>query len=263
MTKQVIENALLSVEAVSKNFKDKQALKNVTLQIKSDEIYGLVGESGSGKSTLGNIIVGLIKPSEGRVLINDLEITQETVTDHTFYHALGSKVQIVFQNPQSSLNPRKKILNILDEALVIQGKIKDQSDRKKRIVESIERVGLSEADLNKYPRAFSGGQSQRIALARALIVEPQLIVLDEAVSALDVSVQAQILKLLKDIKEEFKISYLFISHDLRVVKETCDRVGVLYQGDLVEEGQTKDIYANPQEAYTKSLIHSIPEIHFW
>ena len=231
------------------------ALNNINLEIKKGEILGLVGESGCGKSTLGKSVLKLINPSgeinfEGK---NVLELKNRELKD------FRKKSQMIFQNPYSSLDPRMTIYKILREPLVVHG-IRDKKEIETRILEIIELTGLSVEDLKRYPHEFSGGQRQRIAIARALILKPDFLVADEPVSALDVSIQAQIITLLKDLKEKLNLTILFISHDLGVVKYLCDRIAVMYLGDIVELAESQSLFEKPLHPYTQALINAVPSI---
>lgn len=232
------------------------ALNNVSINIKKGEILGLVGESGSGKSTIGNCILRLLQPTRGEILFKNENIM---TFDKKKLMNFRRSSQIIFQNPYSSLNPKMKIKEILQEPLIVH-KIEDKKWQENRILEVIEMTGLNKDDLNRFPHEFSGGQRQRIAIARALVLNPEFIVADEPVSALDVSIQAQILNLLKELKEKLDLTYLFISHDLNVVRYLCDRVIILYKGEIVESGTTEEIFNNPKCDYTKTLLKAIPTI---
>ena len=232
------------------------ALNNINLEIKKGEILGLVGESGCGKSTLGKAVLKLIEPVgevnfEGQ---NVLELKNKELKD------FKKKSQMIFQNPYSSLDPRMTVYKILREPLVVHG-IRDKNEIDTRIHEIINLTGLNEEDLKRYPHEFSGGQRQRIAIARALILKPDFLVADEPVSALDVSIQAQIITLLKHLKEKLNLTILFISHDLGVVKYLCDRIAVMYLGDIAELSDTDSLFLNPKHPYTKALISAVPSIH--
>lgn len=233
------------------------ALNNVSLNIKKGEILGLVGESGSGKSTLGNCILRLLQPTRGEILYNGENIM---TFDKKKLINFRRNAQVIFQNPYSSLNPKMKIKDILEEPLIIH-KFENKKEREEKIYNVLELTGLNKEDLNRYPHEFSGGQRQRIAIARALILEPEFIVADEPVSALDVSIQAQILNLLKDLKEKLNLTYLFISHDLNVVHYLCDNVIIMNKGEIVERGNIDEVFNNPQNDYTKTLLNSIPVIN--
>ena len=215
----------------------KQVLRNVTLSLKEGEVLGIVGESGSGKSTLAKCILGLVTDIEGELTVNT------------------TRPQMVFQDPYGSLNPAKTVGWILEEPLRAMG-VRDPEERRRRVLEMLELVTLSPEHYHRKASQLSGGQRQRVAIAGALIQGSKLIVLDEPVSALDVTLQAQILQLLVDLKEKLGLSYLFISHDLAVVYQICDRVAVVYQGELVEEGAVDEVYDNPKRAYTRKLLEA-------
>ncbi len=232
------------------------ALNNINLEIKKGEILGLVGESGCGKSTLGKAVLKLIEP-EGTVNFdgqNVLKLKNKELKD------FRKKSQMIFQNPYSSLDPRMTIYKILREPLVVHG-IRDKNEINSRIHEIINLTGLNDEDLKRYPHEFSGGQRQRIAIARALILKPDFLVADEPVSALDVSIQAQIITLLKDLKEKLNLTILFISHDLGVVKYLCDRIAVMYLGNIVELADSQTLFKEPKHPYTQALISAVPSIH--
>lgn len=232
------------------------AVKDVTLSVKHGETLAVVGESGSGKSTLARMIVGLETPTSGEMLIagrNASDLAAEGA------RAFGQVIQYVFQDPVASLNPRKTIDAMLDAPLrLLKGM--DGSARQKRKKQLLDAVQMPTDTLERFPHEFSGGQAQRLAIARALAAEPRIMILDEPVSALDVSVQAQVLVLLEDLKKEFDLSYLFISHDLAVVESISDQVAVLYFGELVEEGRSEDLFAQPKHDYTKKLIAAAPRL---
>lgn len=234
-----------------------RALENVSFSIKKGEIYALAGESGCGKSTLSKAITKLITPKSGEILFEDKDILKHSKLDKKHY---PQNVQMVFQNPYSSLNPKMKIGDILIEPLDINT---NYSKNRKRVIvrRTLQDVGLTEDCLNLYPHQFSGGQRQRIAIARALILNPQLLIADEPVSALDASIQAQIINLLKELKERKNLTILFISHDLNVIRYLADRVGIMHFGKLVEENITENIFANPQQDYTKMLLNSSPNLN--
>ena len=230
------------------------ALDNVSFSINQGTTMAVVGESGSGKSTLAKSLVRLVTLDEGSVMFNGIDLLS---LEGEKLKSVRKDIQMIFQDPYASLNPRLNILQIMEEPLLIHN-YQDSDARRRKIENFIERVGLKAADLKKYPHQFSGGQRQRIGIARALILEPKLVICDEPVSALDVSVQAQILKLLKDLQKEFGLTYLFITHDLRIVRHVADDVMVMRNGKLVEEGKTDIIFKNPKNQYTKDLIQSIP-----
>ena len=235
-----------------------KALNNVSLSIKKGETLAIVGESGSGKSTLARCLLQLLSLNQGEIFFKGQNLNSLDVKDKKH---LKRHIQMVFQDPYASLNPRMKIGEILEEGLLIHG-LGNKISRDKKIRDMIKKVGLTVADLTKYPHQFSGGQRQRIGIARALIVEPELVICDEPVSALDVSIKAQILLLLKELQKELGLSYLFISHDLRVVRHMADRIVVMHQGKIVEQGPTKAIYEKPKADYTRELLNAIPGKHF-
>jgi dipeptide transport system ATP-binding protein len=230
------------------------ALKGVSLSVEKGKTLAVVGESGCGKSTLARIITMIDAPTSGELKIDGelIDIRHRALTP-----ALRRKVQIVFQNPYGSLNPRQKIGDVLMEPLVLNTKM-PAPDRRERALEMLRKVGLQPEHFNRYPHMFSGGQRQRIAIARALMVNPSLLVLDEPVSALDLSVQAQILNLLADLQDEFGLTYVFISHDLSVVRYIADDVMVMYFGEVVEYGPRDTVFADPQHAYTRTLFAATP-----
>ena len=234
-----------------------KAVDGVSLRILKGEIYALAGESGCGKSTLAKSIVKLVKPSSGEILFDGKLISEFSKTEAKAY---PQQVQMVFQNPYSSLNPKMKIGEILLEPLDINTNF--SRDEKQTLIEEIlADVGLQVSCLNLYPHQFSGGQRQRIAIARALILKPKLLIADEPVSALDASIQAQIINLLKDLKQKRDLTILFISHDLNVIRYLADRVGIMCFGKLVEENYTSTIFKYPKDEYTKILLNSVPKLN--
>lgn len=255
---------LLSIERLRKSFAERgflrktnravHAVNDVTLTIRPRETYGLVGESGSGKTTVGRLMIRLLEPTDGTVTFDGENVTEMNAKE---IRALRRQMQMVFQDPYSSLNPRMRIEEILEEPLRIQG-VTSKKEMRQRVEDMMRTIGLSAADLQKMPHAFSGGQCQRIALARALINRPRLIICDEAVSALDVSIQSQILNLLMELQEQFDLSYLFITHDLRVVRHISDRIGVLYLGRIMEEAPTDVLFERPVHPYTLALLSAVP-----
>ncbi|MCC5779054.1 ABC transporter ATP-binding protein [Nitratireductor kimnyeongensis] len=259
---------LLSVRDLSKYFTIRspfrgttvgtvQAVNRVSFDIGEGETLGLVGESGCGKSTTGRLLLRLIEPDRGEVLFEGRDLLK---LDAGELKAIRKSIQIVFQDPFSSLNPRMTVEDIITEPLYVQGGMTrhDMRDRARML---LERVGLNAAHITRYPHEFSGGQRQRIGIARALAADPRFIVCDEAVSALDVSVQAQVINLLQDLQEEFNLSYLFIAHDLSVVRHISDRVAVMYLGEVVEIAGKDALYASPRHPYTKALLEAIPVAH--
>ena len=233
------------------------ALNNVTIDIYENEILGLVGESGSGKSTLGNCILKLLDATSGEILFEGENITKKKKSE---LKPFRKKAQPIFQNPYMSLNPRMKIFDILKEPFLVNG-IKNKEEIKEKIEEIIELTGLNKTDLEKYPHEFSGGQRQRIAIARSIILNPSFIVADEPVSALDVSIQAQIINLLLELKEKLNLTMLFISHDLSVIKYISDRIAVMYLGEIVEIANKDEFFANHKHPYSEILIEAVPLIN--
>ena len=233
-----------------------RAVDDVSFAIGRGEMFGLVGESGSGKTTTGRCILRLIEPTSGRVAFDGRDVMALGARD---LRQARRNFQIVFQDPYSSLNPRMRVGAIVEEPLVIH-KIGSKADRRSRVRELFELVGLSADQQARYPHEFSGGQRQRIGLARALALNPSFVVLDEPVSALDVSVQAQVVNLLLDLQQKLGLTYLFIAHDLRLVRRVCSRVGVMYRGKLVEMGAAADVFDRPSHGYTKALISAIPQM---
>ena len=231
-----------------------RAVDHVSFDIGRGEVFGLVGESGCGKTTLGRMLLRLIEPTEGAVFFDEIEIT---LLDRRRLRPLRHRMQIVFQDPFGSLNPRKTVESIIGEPLRLAGKSTSQTASE--VEQMLHTVGLPEGSSWKYPHEFSGGQRQRIGIARALILRPDFLLADEPVSALDVSIQAQILSLLVDLKDRFSLTMLFISHDLRVVRSLCDRVAVMYLGRIVEIAPVEDIYSRPVHPYSEALIRAIPE----
>ncbi|HEX5742824.1 MAG TPA: ABC transporter ATP-binding protein, partial [Flavobacteriaceae bacterium] len=260
------QTPLLSIKNLKKYYKiDKgwfqphdivKAVDDIDLNIYEGETVGLVGESGCGKTTLGRTILNLEKPTAGELFYKGIDITTLKDSD---WKVLRKEIQIIFQDPYASLNPRITIGKAILEPMKVHQIHKSDKERKLAVVELLKKVGLNETHYSRYPHEFSGGQRQRIGIARAIALHPKLIICDESVSALDVSVQAQVLNLLNQLKDEFQFTYLFISHDLAVVKYMSDQMVVMHQGKIVEKGEADGIYEDPQNEYTKKLINSIPK----
>jgi len=240
----------------NKNYGEVKAVENINFKIPEGEILGLVGESGSGKTTLGRSIIRLIEPSAGEILYNNKNIIDYSEKE---MRKLRKDFQIIFQDPFASLDPRKKIFDIISQGLKIHTNLNKQEIYEK-VLTIIKDVGLQEEHLNRYPHEFSGGQRQRIGIARSLVLDPKFIIADEPVSALDVTIQAQILNLILELKEKYSLTILFISHDLSVINQIADRVMVMYLGHIVEVASTKNLFSNPKHPYTKSLIETAPQI---
>lgn len=262
MTMQSNQEPLLKVEGLKQYFPISKeyvvkAADDVSFEIYPGETYGLVGESGSGKSTIGRSIIRLYNPTDGKITFDGVDITKRL--SKADKKMLRTQMQMIFQDPMSSLNPRKKVGDIIGEGLDIHHSYKNKEDRERQIEAILAKVGLAPEHKSRYPHQFSGGQRQRVGIARALIMNPKLIIADECISALDVSIQAQVVNLMKDIQQETGAAYLFIAHDLSMVKYISDRIGVLHLGHLLETGTTDEIFNNPIHPYTKSLLSAIPE----
>ena len=240
---------------VSRQFTVK-AVNGVSFEVYPGETYGLVGESGSGKTTIGRSIIRLYDPTDGKITFNGREISGKLSADTR--KMLRAEMQMIFQDPMASLNPRKKVEDIIGEGLDIHHTCHSKAERSALIAEMLKKVGLSPEHASRYPHQFSGGQRQRVGIARALIMQPKLIIADECISALDVSIQAQVVNLMKDIQQETGCAYLFIAHDLSMVKYISDRIGVLHLGYMVEAGTKEEIFSHPVHSYTKSLLSAIP-----
>ena len=255
------EAPLLSVRGLKQYFPMSRtytvkAVDGVSFDIWRGETYGLVGESGSGKSTTGRSIIRLYDPTEGTITFNGQDISGRMTPAQI--KELRTKMQMIFQDPMASLNPRKKVIDSIAQGLDVHGLCQSAAQRTEMVYAIMDKVGLAREHANRYPHQFSGGQRQRIGIARALVMNPDLIIADEAISALDVSIQAQVVNLMKDIQEETNTAILFIAHDLSMVKYISDRIGVLHLGHLVETGTTDEIFQNPVHPYTKSLLSAIP-----
>ena len=259
MTEQ--KTPLLEVGGLKQYFKINnsftvRAVDDVTFDIYPGETYGLVGESGSGKSTIGRSVIRLYDPTAGTIKFDGMDISGKL--DRKTDEALRTEMQMIFQDPMACLNPRKKVEDIIAQGLDIHHVCKSRQERADRVADILLKVGLSPEHAERYPHQFSGGQRQRVGIARALVMNPKLIIADECISALDVSIQAQVVNLMKDIQNETGTAYLFIAHDLSMVKYISERIGVLHMGHLVETGTTEEIFARPIHPYTKSLLSAIP-----
>ena len=232
-----------------------KAVDGVTFEVKKGEVFGIVGESGCGKSTLGRGVCKLENLTSGHVYLDGEDITE--YNDRRM-RSIRKKVQMVFQDPYASLNPRMSVFDIIAEPLLVHHLYQDKADLEKKVLDLLHRVGLDDYHANRYPHEFSGGQRQRIGIARALAVKPSLIIADEPVSALDVSIQAQVLNLLNELKHDLDLTYIFVAHDLSVVEYISDRVGVMYLGNFVEVGEKEKIYSNPMHPYTQALLSAVP-----
>lgn len=257
---------LLQVESLTKYFykpqglfgQKKQIVKSVdhvTFDIMRNETLGLVGESGCGKTTVGRTITRLYEPTDGKIIFDGKDISHLTKKELLPYR---KKMQMIFQDPYASLNARMTVMDIIREALDLHSDLKTKEEKSKRVYELLDRVGLMREHANRYPHEFSGGQRQRIGIARALAVDPEFIVCDEPISALDVSIQAQVVNMLEDLQREFGLTYLFIAHDLSMVRHISDRIGVMYLGKLVEIGPSEEIYSHHLHPYTEALLSSVP-----
>ncbi len=255
-----MSKAFIEIEGLKKyfdlgNHRILKAVNDVSFSIQKGETLGLVGESGCGKSTAGRTIIRLYEPTAGSISIDGADVAKLSKSKLKAYR---SKMQMVFQDPYASLNPRMTVLDIVGEALDIHGLAGSKAGRKRRVEELLEMVGLNAEHASRYPHEFSGGQRQRIGITRALAVNPQFMICDEPISALDVSIQAQIINLLIDLQKKMGLTYLFIAHDLSMVKYMSDRVAVMYLGKIVEMARSEDLYSNPQHPYTRALLSAIP-----
>lgn len=255
------QEPILKVDGLKQYFKVSnsftvKAVDDVSFEIYPGETYGLVGESGSGKSTIGRSVIRLYDPTAGKVLFEGKDISGKMSKDTQ--KLLRNDMQMIFQDPMASLNPRKKVEDIIGEGLDIHHKFANAAERDQMVKAILKKVGLAPEHATRYPHQFSGGQRQRVGIARALIMNPKLIIADECISALDVSIQAQVVNLMKDIQEETGTAYLFIAHDLSMVKYISDRIGVLHLGHLLETGTTEEIFNHPVHPYTRSLLSAIP-----
>ncbi|HEK5862796.1 TPA: ABC transporter ATP-binding protein [Staphylococcus aureus] len=256
------DEVLLSIKNLKQYFNagkknEVRAIENISFDIYKGETLGLVGESGCGKSTTGKSIIKLNDITSGEILYEGIDI--QKIRKRKDLLKFNKKIQMIFQDPYASLNPRLKVMDIVAEGIDIHHLATDKRDRKKRVYDLLETVGLSKEHANRYPHEFSGGQRQRIGIARALAVEPEFIIADEPISALDVSIQAQVVNLLLKLQRERGITFLFIAHDLSMVKYISDRIAVMHFGKIVEIGQAEEIYQNPLHDYTKSLLSAIPQ----
>ena len=256
------QKALLEVRGLKQYFEiDRRhtvkAVDNVSFRIEKGSTFGLVGESCSGKSTIGRAIIRLYDPTEGEIYLDGREISGKLTAEKKHY--LTTKMQMIFQDPMASLNPRKKVMDIVAEGLDANHLYKSRKEREEKVHAILERVGLNHEQANRYPHMFSGGQRQRIGIARAMVMEPEIIIADECISALDVSIQAQVVNIMKELQEERGLTYMFIAHDLAMVKYISDYIGVIHLGHFVEMGKKDEIFDHPVHPYTKSLLSAIPE----
>ena len=255
------KEVLLSVKNADVHFKVKRriikACNNVSFDIYKGETFGLVGESGSGKTTISRAILGINKLTKGEIIFNGKDISKKLTREEKKENK--RKIQMIFQDPASSLNERANVDYIISEGLYNFKLFNSNEERLEKVCKMLDEVGLLPEHLSRYPHEFSGGQRQRIGIARALVIEPELVLADEPISALDVSIRAQVLNLLKKLQKERKLTYLFIAHDLSIIKYISDRIGVMHQGYIVELGKAEDVYANPIHPYTQSLLTAIPQ----
>ena len=256
-----IREPLLHVENLKQYFRinkkqTTKAVDGISFDIYEGETYGLVGESGSGKSTTGRSIIRLYEPTDGKIIFDGRNISGKLTKEDQDY--LRTNMAMIFQDPMACLNPRKKVKQIIAEGLEIHHICKNQEEIDQKVNYILEKVGLSAEQSTRFPHQFSGGQRQRVGIARALVMNPKLVIADECISALDVSIQAQVVNLMKDLQDELGTTYLFIAHDLSMVKYISDRIGVMHLGHIVETGTTDEIFENPIHPYTKSLLSAIP-----
>ena len=256
-----IREPLLHVENLKQHFRinkkqTTKAVDGISFDIYEGETYGLVGESGSGKSTTGRSIIRLYEPTDGKIIFDGRDISGKLTKEDQDY--LRTNMAMIFQDPMACLNPRKKVKQIIAEGLEIHHICKNQEEIDQKVNYILEKVGLSAEQSTRFPHQFSGGQRQRVGIARALVMNPKLVIADECISALDVSIQAQVVNLMKDLQDELGTTYLFIAHDLSMVKYISDRIGVMHLGHIVETGTTDEIFENPIHPYTKSLLSAIP-----
>jgi peptide/nickel transport system ATP-binding protein/oligopeptide transport system ATP-binding protein len=255
-----MSEAFVEVQGLSKffdlgNHRVLKAVNDISFSIRKGETLGLVGESGCGKSTASRTMIRLYEPTAGKVILDGADVTKLSRSKMKAYRR---KMQMIFQDPYASLNPRMTILDIVGEALDIHGLAGSRAERKRKVQELLEMVGLNAEHASRYPHEFSGGQRQRIGITRALAVNPEFLILDEPISALDVSIQAQVINLLIDLQKKMGLTYLFVAHDLSMVKYMSDRVAVMYLGKIVEMATSEELYANPQHPYTQALLSAIP-----
>ena len=263
-----VRTPLLHVEGLKQHFRinrrqTTKAVDGISFDIYEGETYGLVGESGSGKSTTGRAIIRLYDPTDGKIIFDGHDISGKLKKEDASY--LRTNMAMIFQDPMACLNPRKKVKQIIAEGLEIHHLCKNQAEIDEKVNNILDKVGLSREQATRFPHQFSGGQRQRVGIARALVMNPKLVIADECISALDVSIQAQVVNLMKDLQDELGTTYLFIAHDLSMVKYISDRIGVMHMGHIVETGTTDEIFQNPIHPYTKSLLSAIPhpKAHLW
>ena len=256
-----VRTPLLHVEGLKQHFRinrrqTTKAVDGISFDIYEGETYGLVGESGSGKSTTGRAIIRLYDPTDGKIIFDGHDISGKLKKEDASF--LRTNMAMIFQDPMACLNPRKKVKQIIAEGLEIHHLCKNQAEIDEKVNNILDKVGLSREQATRFPHQFSGGQRQRVGIARALVMNPKLVIADECISALDVSIQAQVVNLMKDLQDELGTTYLFIAHDLSMVKYISDRIGVMHMGHIVETGTTDEIFQNPIHPYTKSLLSAIP-----